>query len=126
MSLRPGLPEKATHDYVRPGTTTLFAVLNVATGKVTDACYPRHRSDEFLRFLKLVAKTWPRVKLHVVVDNYAARKRVEIRDWLAVNPRIHVHFTPTSGSWLNLVEVWFDIIERQAIGRGSFPSVPAT
>ena len=74
LPLRPGLPEKATHDYVRHGTTTLFAALEVATGKVTDACYPRHRSDEFLKFLKIVAKTYPRVKLHVVVDNYATHK----------------------------------------------------
>jgi DDE superfamily endonuclease len=71
LPLRPGLPEKATHDYVRHGTTTLFAALEIATGKVTDACYPRHRSDEFLRFLKQVAKAYPRVKLHLVVDNYA-------------------------------------------------------
>jgi transposase len=94
LPLRPGLPEKATHDYVRHGTTTLFAALEVATGKVTDACYPRHRSDEFLRFLKLVAKTYPRVKLHVVVDNYAAHKHPRVKAWLARNPRITLHFTP--------------------------------
>jgi len=124
LPLRPGLPEKATHDYVRHGTTTLFAVLEVATGKVTDACYPRHRSDEFLRFLKLVAKTYPRVKLHVVVDNYAAHKHPRVKAWLARNPRITLHFTPTSGSWLNMVEIFFGIITRQAIRRGTFTSVP--
>ena len=98
----------------------MFAALEVATGKVTDACYPRHRSDEFLRFLKLVAKTYPRVKLHVVVDNYAAHKHPRVNAWLARNPRIMLHFTPTSGSWLNLVEIFFGIITRQAIRRGTF------
>ena len=124
LPLRPGLPEKATHDYVRHGTTTLFAALEVATGKVTDACYPRHRSDEFLRFLKLVAKTYPRVKLHVVVDNYATHKHPRVKAWLARNPRVTLHFTPTSGSWLNMVEIFFGIITRQAIRRGTFTSVP--
>jgi transposase len=123
LPLRPGLPEKATHDYLRHGTTTLYAALEVATGKVTDACYPRHRSDEFLKFLKLVAKTYPRVNLHVVVDNYAAHKHPRVTAWLARNPRITLHFTPTSGSWLNMVEIFFGIITRQAIRRGSFTSV---
>ena len=123
LPLRPGLPEKASHDYVRHGTTTLFAALEVATGRVTDACYPRHRSDEFLRFLKLVAKTYPRVTLHVVVDNYAAHKHPRVNAWLARNPRITLHFTPTSGSWLNMVEIFFGIITRQAIRRGTFTSV---
>jgi transposase len=124
LPLRQGLPEKATHDYRRHGTTTLFAALEVATGKVTDACYPRHRSDEFLRFLKLVAKTHPRVKLHVVADNYATHKHPKVRAWLEKNPRITMHFTPTSGSWLNMVEIFFGIITRQAIRRGTFTSVP--
>src|ERR671911_359021 len=123
LPLRPGLPERASHDYVRNGTTTLFAALEVATGKVTDACYPRHRSDEFLRFLKHVAKTYPRVKLHVVVDNYAAHKHPRVTPWPARNPRVTLHFTPTSGSWLTLVEVFFGIITRQAIRRGTFSSV---
>jgi transposase len=123
LPLRPGLPEKATHDYVRNGTTTLFAALEVATGKVTDACYPRHRSDEFLRFLKHVARAYPRVKLHVVVDNYAAHKHPKVTAWLRRNQRITLHFTPTSGSWLNLVEIFFGIITRQAIRRGTFRSV---
>lgn len=123
LPLRPGLPEKATHDYRRHGTTTLFAALEVATGKVTDACYPRHRSDEFLRFLKQVAKAYPRVPLHVVVDNYAAHKHPRVTAWLVRNPRIRLHYTPTSGSWLNLVEIFFGIITRQAIRRGSYGSV---
>src|SRR5512144_293267 len=100
LPLRPGLPEKATHDYVRHGTTTLFAALEVATGRVTDACYPRHRHEEFLAFLKVVANAYP-----------------------PRHPRITLHFTPTSGSWLNMVEIFFGIITRQAIRRGTFTSV---
>ncbi len=123
LPMRPGLPEKATHDYVRHGTTTLFAALEVATGKITDACYPRHRSDEFVKFLKQVAKAYPRVKLHLVVDNYATHKHPSVQAWLARNPRITMHFTPTSGSWLNMVEIFFGIITRQAIRRGTFTSV---
>ena len=123
LPLRPGLPEKATHDYRRNGTTTLFAALEVATGKVTEVCYPRHRSDEFLRFLKQVAKAYPRVRLHIVADNYAAHKHPRVTAWLDRNPRITMHFTPTSGSWLNMVEIFFGIITRQAIRRGTFTSV---
>jgi transposase len=123
LPMRPGLPEKATHDYVRHGTTTLFAALEVATGKVVDACFDRHRHQEFLRFLKQVAKAYPRIKLHLVVDNYATHKHPAVRAWLARNPRVTLHFTPTSGSWLNLVEVFFSIITRQAIRRGSYRSV---
>jgi transposase len=121
--MRPGLPEKATHDYVRHGTTTLFAALEIATGKVTGACYPRHRHEEFLKFLKNVAKAYPRVPLHIVADNYATHKHPDVQAWLAKNPRITMHFTPTSGSWLNMVEIFFGIIIRQAIRRGTFTSV---
>ncbi len=123
LPIRPGLPEKATHDYVRHGTTTLFAALEVATGKVTDACHPRHTHAEFLAFLKQVAKAYPRVPLHVVADNYATHKHPTVQAWLAKHPRVRMHFTPTSGSWLNLVEVFFGIITRQAIRRGTFTSV---
>ena len=123
LPIRPGLPEKATHDYVRHGTTTLFAALEVATGKVTDACHPRHTHAEFLAFLKQVAKAYPRVPLHVVADNYATHKHPAVQAWLAKHPRVRMHFTPTSGSWLNLVEVFFGIITRQAIRRGTFASV---
>jgi transposase len=123
LPIRPGLPEKATHDYVRHGTTTLFAALEVATGRVEQACLPRHRHQEFLTFLKQVAKAYPRVKLHVVCDNYATHKHPAVKAWLARHPRITLHFTPTSGSWLNLVEIFFGIITRQAIRRGSFDSV---
>jgi transposase len=123
LPMQPGHAEQRTHDYVRHGTTTLFAALEIATGRITGVCKNRHRHQEFLAFLKHVARAYPDGELHLVMDNYAAHKHPNVRSWLAVNPRIHVHFTPTSGSWLNLVEVWFSIIERQAIHRGSFPSV---
>ncbi len=119
----PGRPERRTHDYVRHGTTTLFAALEIATGKVTGACKPRHRHQEFLTFLKQVARAYPNQQLHLVMDNYAAHKHPAVKAWLADNPRVVVHFTPTHASWMNLVEVWFGIIERQAIHRGTFSSV---
>jgi transposase len=123
LPIMPGVPEKQTHDYVRHGTTTLFAALEVATGRVEQACLPRHRHQEFLRFLRQVAKAYPRRKLHLVCDNYATHKHPAVKAWLARNPRITLHFTPTSGSWLNMVEIFFSIITRQAIRRGSFRSV---
>ena len=123
LPLRPGIPEKQTHDYVRHGTTTLFAALEVATGRVVDACYPRHRHEEFLKFLRQVAKAYPRKKLHIVCDNYATHKHPDVKRWLARNRRVTLHFTPTSGSWLNMVEIFFSIITRQAIRRGTFTSV---
>lgn len=123
LPMQIGIPERQTHDYVRNGTTTLFAALEVATGKVTGICRPRHRHQEFLVFLKHVARAYPDQELHLVMDNYATHKKQEVRKWLADNPRITVHFTPTSASWMNLVEVWFGIIERQAIHRGTFRNV---
>ena len=124
LPLRPGLAERRTHDYKRNGTTTLFAALEVATGKITaDACYPRHRHQEFLKFLKKVAAAHPGVELHVVLDNYATHKHPEIRSWLEENPRVRLHFTPTGCSWLNMVEIFFGIITRQAIRRGTFRNV---
>jgi transposase len=123
LPLRPGLPERATHDYERNGITNLYAALEVATGKVTDRCYDRHGKAEFLDFLKRVARAYPRRELHVVVDNYHTHKHADVKAWLAKHPRVTLHFTPTSGSWLNLVEVFFGIITRQAIRRGSFDSV---
>jgi transposase len=128
LPLRPGLAARRTHDYVRHGTTTLFAALEIATGKVTaDACYPRHRHQEFLRFMKKVAAAYPGADLHVVLDNYGTHKHPEIRTWLArpENQRITLHFTPTGCSWLNMVEIFFGIITRQAIRRGTFTSVEA-
>ncbi|HEV2928831.1 MAG TPA: IS630 family transposase [Propionibacteriaceae bacterium] len=123
LPMQPGHAEQRTHDYLRHGTTTLFAALEIATGQVTGVCKNRHRHQEFLAFLKHLARAYPDRELHLVMDNYATHKRPEVKAWLAANPRIQAHFTPTSGSWLNLVEVWFSIIERQAIRRGTFASV---
>jgi transposase len=124
LPLRPGSPAQMTHDYKRHGTTSLFAALEVATGKVTaDACYPRHTHVEFLAFLKLVAKAHPRVRLCVICDNYATHKHPKVQAWLDKNPRVTLHFTPTSCSWLNMVEIFFGIITRQAIRRGTFTDV---
>jgi len=123
LPMQPGKAERRTHDYVRHGTTSLFAALEIATGQVTGICKPRHRHQEFLVFLRHVARAYPDQDLHLIMDNYATHKHPKIKAWLADNPRVHVHFTPTSGSWLNLVEVWFGIIERQAIHRGTFTSV---
>jgi transposase len=122
LPMQPGHAEQRTHDYVRHGTATLFAALEVATGQVTGLCKQRHRHQEFLVFLRHLARAYPDIELHLVMDNYATHKTPDVNTWLADHPRIHVHFTPTSGSWLNLVEVWFGIIERQAIRRGTFTS----
>jgi hypothetical protein len=97
LPLRPGIPEKQTHDYVRHGTTTLFAALEVATGKVTDACYPRHRNEEFLAFLKQVAKTYPRQQLHIVCDNYGTHKHPNVQAWLDQEPPHHAALHPDLG-----------------------------
>jgi transposase len=123
LPMAPHLVERRSHDYIRHGTTTLFAALEIATGTVTAALKPRHRHSEFLAFLQQVARAYPEVELHLVMDNYAAHKHPTVQAWLAANPRIHVHFTPTHASWMNLVEVWFSIAERQAIHRGTFTSV---
>lgn len=123
LPMQPGHAEQRTHDYVRHGTTTLFAALEVATGQVTGLCKQRHRHQEFLAFLKHVARSYPDRELHLVMDNYATHKHADVNAWLAANPRITIHFTPTSGSWLNMVEVWFSMIERQAIKRATFTSV---
>ena len=114
LPMRPGLPARATHDYKRNGTTTLFAALEVATGTVTDRCYDRHGKAEFLDFLKQVARAYPRRKLHVVLDNYHTHKHDDINQWLARNSRITLHFARTSGSWLNLVGLVLGIITRHA------------
>jgi transposase len=123
LPVRPGQPEAASFDYVGHGTTTLFAALKVATGRVTVACTQRHRHQEFLAFLQQVAAAYPRRELHVVVDNLATHKHPAVRAWLQRHRRVQLHFTPTSGSWLNLVEAFFSIITRQALRRGNFPTV---
>jgi putative transposase len=119
-----GYVEGVTHDYVRHGTTTLFAALNVATGDVLTSCKRRHRHQEYLDFLKHVNTNVPaELDIHLVVDNYATHKHPQVKRWLASHPRYHVHYTPTSASWLNQVEIWFNIITQRAIRRGTFKSV---
>lgn len=119
-----GYVEGITHDYVRHGTTTLFAALDVATGAVFTECKPRHRHQEFLSFLRhLEDSVPPELDVHLIVDNYATHKHAKVRTWLAQRPRYHVHYTPTYSSWLNQVERWFGLITQRAIRRGSFSSV---
>ena len=127
---QPGLPMKKgragtmTHDYKRNGTTTLFAALDAATGKVIGQCLQRHRHQEFLRFLRTIDRQTPkRLDLHLIVDNYATHKHPKVKAWLSKHPRFHLHFTPTSASWLNLVERFFGLITEDAIRRGIFRSV---
>ncbi len=116
--------EGAMHDYVRNGTMTLFAALDVATGKVIAQCSHRHRHQEFLRFLNHIEKSVPTdFEMHLVVDNYATHKHQKVTRWLTKRPRYHIHYTPTYASWLNQVEIWFNIITQKAIRRGSFRSV---
>ena len=123
LPMWPGLPARMTHDYTRHGTTSLFAALEVASGKVHGRCFPRHTHVEFLAFLKSLARRYPKRELHLICDNYGTHKHPAVKEWLAAHPRIHLHFTPSSASWLNLVERWFAIITGQAIRRGSFDSV---
>ena len=129
---QPGLPLKKgrcgtmTHDYKRNGTTTLFASLSVLDGKVIGECMPRHRHQEVIRFLKKIdAETPPGFDLHVIMDNYATHKHPSVKRWLARHPRFHMHFTPTSSSWLNLVERWFRDLTEKQLRRGSFHNVPS-
>lgn len=124
LPLRPGIPERQTHDYKRHGTTTLFAALNVMTGKVIGSCQPRHRHGEFITFLdRIEASTSKRRQIHLVLDNYGTHKHPKVKEWFAAHPRYHVHFTPTSASWINMVERWFAEITRKRIRRGTFRSV---
>ena len=124
LPLRPGLPERQTHDYQRHGTTTLFAALNVLEGTVIGQCQPRHRHQEFLRFLDRIDESVdPGLDIHVVLDNYGTHKHPEVKKWLAERQRYHVHFTPTGSSWLNQIERWFAEITRKRIRRGTFRSV---
>jgi len=124
LPLRPGLPERQTHDYERHGTTTLFAALNVLEGTIIGECQPRHRHQEFLRFLTRIDQSVdPGLDIHLVLDNYGTHKHPEVKKWLAKRSRYHAHFTPTSSSWLNQVERWFAEITRKRIRRGTFRSV---
>ena len=120
-----GYVEGVTHDYERHGTTTLFAALDVASGHIMTQCKQRHRHQEFLQFLKHIEENVPSdLDVHLVVDNYATHKHQKVRRWLESRPRYHVHYTPTYSSWLNQVEIWFNIITQRAIRRGTFRSVP--
>ncbi len=128
---QPGLPLKKgrcgtmTHDYKRNGTTTLFAALNTLEGTVIGTCYPRHRNIEFRRFLRQIDQSIPpELDIHMILDNYGTHKHPQVQSWLAKHQRFHLHFTPTSSSWLNLVERWFRELTDKRIRRGSFSSVP--
>ena len=127
---QPSLPMKKgragtmTHDYQRHGTTTLFAALNVLTGVVIGRCLPRHRNTEFLKFLRVIDREVPKgLQIHMICDNYGTHKHTDVKEWLTKHPRFHLHFTPTSSSWLNLVERWFRELTDKAIRRGVFHSV---
>ena len=126
LALRPGTPERRTHDYQRNGVTSLFAALNIATGEGIGKCYRRHRAVEFKKFLAIIDKAVPpELEVHLVLDNYGTHKTAMIHNWLARRPRFHLHFTPTSASWLNQVERWFAEITRRQIRRGSYRSTLA-
>ena len=123
LPMRPGQPERRTHDYLRHGTTTLFAALDVATGEVMGECYRRHRSLEFRRFLRQIDEAVPAdLDVHLILDNYATHKTPAVQRWLAKRPRFHVHYTPTYSSWLNLVERWFAWLSERKLKRASHRS----
>jgi len=124
LPLRPGIPASQTHDYMRHGTTTLFAALNMLDGTVIGNCMSRHRHQEFIRFMQTIdAKTPSELALHLIVDNYGTHKHARVQSWLKRHPRFHLHFTPTSSSWVNMVERWFSGITTKRIRRGSFKNV---
>ncbi len=122
--MRPGQAERRTHDYKRHGTTDLFAALDVKAGTAIGACQRRHRSVEFRAFLDTIERgVPPDLEVHLVLDNAATHKTRLVHDWLVKRPRWHLHFTPTSASWLNLVECWFALLSRWRLARGAFSSV---
>lgn len=125
LPLRPGIPERQTHDYKRNGTTTLFAAMNVLDGTIIGQCKKRHRHQEFIKFLNYIDRqTPPGLAIHLIADNYATHKHAAVKKWMARHKRFHIHFIPTSSSWLNLVERWFREITTRRIRRGTFDSVP--
>jgi transposase len=125
LPMKPGRAGTMTHDYKRNGTTTLFAALDVLTGSVIGQCLPRHRHSEFLTFLKTIDREVPRgLQIHLILDNYATHTHPNVTAWLAKHPRFHLHFTPTSSSWLNMIESFFAKLTNKAIRRGAFASVP--
>lgn len=126
LPMRPTTPERLTHNYVRHGTTSLFAALDIATGNVIGKCYRRHRTDEFLRFLNTIKKQVPdKLDVHLVMDNYTTHKTHRVHRWLLRNPRFHIHFTPTHASWLNMVEGWFALLTKRRLKRGVHCSTQA-
>jgi transposase len=126
LPMKPGRAGTMTHDYKRNGTTTLFAALDVLTGSVIGQCLPRHRHSEFLAFLKTIDKQVPKgLQIHLILDNYATHKHPNVHTWLSKHPRFQLHFTPTSSSWLNMVEVFFGRLTDKAIRRGIFHNVPS-
>lgn len=126
LPMRPGQIERRTHDYQRHGTTSLFAALNTATGEVVGSCHRRHRSVEFVKFLDQIdAAVPPSLDIHLILDNYGTHKTALVHRWLAKRPRYHLHFTPTSASWLNLVERWFAALTEKQLRRGVFRSTRA-
>jgi transposase len=125
LPMKPGRAGTMTHDYKRNGTTTLFAALDVLTGSVIGQCLPRHRHTEFLTFLRTIDRQVPkRLQIHLILDNYATHKHPSVNAWLGKHPRFHLHFTPTSSSWVNMVEGFFSQLTNKAIRRGAFSSVP--
>src|SRR5436305_6910708 len=125
LPIRPGRAATMTHDYKRNGTTTLFAALDVLTGTVIGQCLPRHRHEEFLTFLKTIDREVPRgLQVHLILDNYSTHKHANVQAWLKRHKRFHLHFTPTSSSWLNQVERWFRDLTDKNLRRGIFASVP--
>lgn len=125
LPMKPHQVERRSHDYVRHGITSLFAALEVATGTVTGTCYELHRHEEFLAFLTLLVRVYPRKQLHIVLDNVSSHQTPEVKRWLRRHPRVQLHFTPTGSSWINQVETWFSILSRRAIRRGAFKSLGA-
>ena len=124
LPMMPGIPERQTHDYIRHGTTSLFAALDVATGFVIGKCYKRHRAKEFLAFLKEIdLRVADDLDIHIIMDNYATHKTKEVKAWLARRPHYHVHFTPTSASWINQIERWFAELTRKQLKRGVHTTV---
>jgi len=125
LPLRPGMPARMTHDYKRNGITSLFAALNIATGKVIGECRPRHASPDFVAFLDRVVAAYPKEDLHIVLDNASTHSTPAVQRWLDRHPQVTFHFTPKGASWINMVEAWFSILTRKSIRRASFDTVRA-
>jgi transposase len=125
LPVRPGLPARQTHDYRRAGVTSLYAALEILSGRVTGECRASHTGSDFLDFLKHLASRYRKKELHVILDNSSTHTTPAVMSWLEDNPRVHFHFTPKGASWLNMIEAWFGILTRKSLRRGSFASVSA-